>query len=133
MIPTPRTPKDCQMFCGVVNYLAMFCENLQKLFGPITKLSRKGVPFVWGKEQQVAFEEIQKRISNPPILHLPRSTGRFILYTDTNRQFMGSSLWQALEGKPCFVGYASKTLSTACLNYNVTELEMTGLLVNMRL
>ena len=46
---------------------------------------------------------------------------------------MGSSLWQVQEGKPCLVGYASKTLPTACLNYSVTELEMTGLLVNMGL
>ena len=57
--------------------------------------------------------------------------GRFILYSDTSRQFTGSSLWQKQKGKPCFVGYASKTLPTACLNYSVMELEMTGLLVNM--
>ena len=35
--------------------------------------------------------------------------------------------------KTLLVGYASKTLPTACLNYSVTELEMTSLLVNMRL
>ena len=31
------------------------------------------------------------------------------------------------------MGYACKALPTACLSYNVTELEMTGLLVNMGL
>ena len=31
------------------------------------------------------------------------------------------------------MGYASKTFPTACLNYSVTELEMTSLLVNMGL
>ena len=41
-------------------YLALFCENLQKLMEAITELTRKGVPFVWGKEQQIAFEEIKK-------------------------------------------------------------------------
>ena len=46
---------------------------------------------------------------------------------------MGSFLWQVQEGKLCFVGYASKTLLTACLNYSVTELEMTSLLANMGL
>ena len=59
------------------------------------------------------LEEIKKRMSNPPVPHLPRSTGRFILYTDTSRQLTGSSLWQVQEGKPCSVGYASKTLPTA--------------------
>ena len=93
-IPIPRTPKDCKSFYGVVNYLDLFCENLQKLLGPITELTRKDVPFILGEEQQIAFDEIKKRMTNPPVLHLPRSTGRFILSTDTSRQFMDSSLWQ---------------------------------------
>ena len=112
--------------------MALFCANLQKLLGSITELTRKGIPFEWGKEQPIAFEEITK-MSNPPVLHLPRSTERFILYTDTSRKFRGSCPWQEQEEKPCLVGYASKTLSTACLNYMETELEMTGLLVNMGL
>ena len=29
-IPTPRTPKQCRSFCGVVNYLSLFCPDLQK-------------------------------------------------------------------------------------------------------
>ena len=30
-IPTPKTPKYCKSFCGVVNYLSLFCPDLQKL------------------------------------------------------------------------------------------------------
>ena len=37
------------------------------------------------------------------------------------------------EGKAKLIGYASKTLPEACSRYSVTELEMTGLLVNMNL
>ena len=40
---------------------------------------------------------------------------------------------QIQEGKPRLIGYASKTLPEACARYSVTELEMTGLLVNMNL
>ena len=29
-IPTPRTPKQCKSFCGVVNYLSLFCPDLHK-------------------------------------------------------------------------------------------------------
>ena len=45
---------------------------------------------------------------------------------------MGSSLWQIQEGKPKLLGYASKR-PEACTRYSATELEMTGLLVNMNL
>ena len=49
-IPTPRTAKQCKSFCGVVNYLSLFCPGLQTLLKPIVELTRKGRPFVWGQE-----------------------------------------------------------------------------------
>ena len=64
---------------------------------------------------------------------MPKAEGRFILYSDTSIEGTGSSLWQIQEGKPKLIGYASKTLPEACSRYSVTELEMTGLLVNMNL
>ena len=132
-IPTPRTAKQCKSFCGVVNYLSLFCPDLQTLLKPIVELTRKGRPFVWGQEQEKAFKEVKLRLANPPVLHLPKAEGRFILYSDTSIEGTGSSLWQMQEGKAKLIGYASKTLPEACSRYSVTELEMTGLLVNMNL
>ena len=132
-IPTPRTPKQCKSFCGVVNYLSLFCPDLQKLLKPIVELTRKGRPFIWGDVQEKAFREVKLRLKNPPVLHLPKADGRFILYSDTSIEGTGSSLWQIQGGKPKLIGYASKTLPEACSRYSVTELEMTGLLVNMNL
>ena len=70
---------------------------------------------------------------NPPLLHLPKADSRFILHSDTSKEGTGSSLWQIQEGKPKLLGYASKTLPEACMRYSATELEVTGLLVNMNL
>ena len=132
-IPTPRTLKQCKSFCGVVNYLSLFCKDLQKLLKLIVELTRKGRPFIWGKEQEKAFQEVKEQLARPPVLHLPKADGRFILYADTSIEGTGSSLWQIQEGKAKLIGYASKTLPEACSRYSVTELEMTGLLVNMNL
>ena len=132
-IPTSKTAKQCKSFCGVVNYLSLFCPDLQTLLKPIIELTRKGRPFVWGQEQEKAFKEVKLRLTNPPVLHLPKAEGRFILYSDTSVEGTGSSLWQMQEGKAKLIGYASKTLPEACSRYSVTELEMTGLLVNMNL
>ena len=132
-IPVPRTPKQCKSFCGVVNYLSLFCPDLQKLLKPIVDLTGKDRPFIWGEAQEKAFNEVKLRLKNPPVLHLPRAEGRFILYSDTSIEGTGSSLWQIQEGKPKLIGYASKTLPEARSRYSVTELEMTGLLVNMNL
>ena len=132
-IPTPKTPKQCKSFCGVVNYLSLFCPDLQTLLKLIVELTKKGRPFVWGKAQENSFVEVKKRSTNPPVLHLPKAEGRFILYSDTSIEGTGSSLWQMQGGKARLLGYASKTLPEACSRYSVTELEMTGLLVNMNL
>ena len=132
-IPTPRTAKQCKSFCGFVNYLSLFCPDLQVLLRPIVELTHKDRPFVWGKEQEAAFSEVKKRLTNLPMLHLPKADGIFILYSDTSKEGTGSSLWQIQEGKPKFLGYASKTLPEACTRYSATELEMTSLLVNMNL
>ena len=52
----PKTAKGCRSFAGMVNFLSMFCPELQKLLKPIYDLTRKGRPFNWGKEQQDSFE-----------------------------------------------------------------------------
>ena len=109
-IPTPTTPKQCKSFCGVVNYLSLFCLDLQKLLKPIVELTRKDRPFIWGKTQEKAFCEVKLRLKNPPVLHFPKAEGRFILHSDTSIEGTGSSLWQIQGGKPRLIGYASNRL-----------------------
>ena len=87
-----------------------------------------------GRHSRESFQRSQIEVKEPPpVLHLPKADGRFILYSDRSIEGTGSSLWQIQGGKPKLIGYASKTLPEACSRYSVTELEMTGLLVNMNL
>ena len=87
-----KTPKGCRSFAGVVNFLSMFCPELQKLLKAIYDLTRKGRPFIWGKEQQNSFEEIKCRLIKMPVLHMPSKTGRFHLYSDTSKFVTDSTL-----------------------------------------
>ena len=68
---------------------------------------------------------------NPPILYLPKPGGRFILHCDSSRTHTGSFLWQVQEGKSRLISYASKSMPAQ--NYSVTELEMTGIAVDIHL
>ena len=96
----PKMPKGCRSFAGVVNFLSMFCPELQKLLKCIYDLTRKGRPFHWGKEQQDSFIEIKHRLVKPPVLHMPNKTGRFHLYSDTSKYATSSALYQIQGGKP---------------------------------
>ena len=121
---SPKTPKGCRSFARVVNFLSMFCPELQKLLKPIYDLTRKGRPFIWGKEQQDSFEEIKCRLVKPPVLHMPNKTGRFHFYSDTCKFATGSALYQIKNGKPKLIAYASKRLPGAVKSYSITELEL---------
>ena len=101
----------------------MFCLELQKLLKQIYDLTRKGRPFVWGKEQD-SFEEIKCRLIKPPVLHMPNTTGRFHLYLDTSKFARGSTPYQIENGQPKLIAYASKRLPEAPKNYSITELEL---------
>ena len=128
---TPNHGKSCRSFAGMVNFLSMFCPDLQKLLKPIYDLTRKGRPYIWGKEQQDSFEEIKCRLIKPPVLHMPNKTGRFHLYSDTSEFATGSALHQIQNRKPKLIPYASKRLLEAAKSYSITELELCGLAINI--
>ena len=129
----PSTAKVCRSFAGMVHFLSMFCPDLQRLLKPIYDLTMKGRQFIWGKKQQNAFEEIKDRLIKPPVLHKPKSTGRFHLYSDTGKFATGSTLYQIQNGKPKLMAYASKRLPEAARNYYITVcgLELCGLVINI--
>ena len=87
---------------------------------PIYDLTRKGRQFIWGKEQQTAFEEINHRLIRLPVLHLPNSTGRFHLYLDTSKFSMGIILYQIQNWKSKLIAYASKRLPETARNHFIT-------------
>ena len=115
----------------MVNFVSLFCPELQKLLKPIYDLTRKGRQFNWGKEQQQAFDEIKHRLQRLPVLHLPNRHRRFQLYSDTNKFTTRSALYQIQIGQPRLIAYASKRMLEAAKNYSITELEMCGLAMNI--
>ena len=122
-------PKGCRSFARMVNFLSMFCPELQRLLKPIYDLTRQGRHFIWGKEQQEVYEKIKGRLVRAPVLHMPIHEGRFHLYLDMSKFAAGSALYQIQNGKPRLIVYASKRLPEAVRSYSITELELCGLVI----
>ena len=127
----PTNAKGCRSFAEMVNFVSIFCPELQKLLKPIYELTKKGRHFIWGKEQQEAFDEIKVRLQKPPVLSMPDKRGRFTLYSDTSKHATGSALYQVEDGMPRLIAYVSKRMPEAAKNYSITELEMCGLAINI--
>ena len=127
----PTTPKGCRSFAGMVNFVSIFCLEIQKPLKPINDLTRKGRPFMWGDEQQKACEVIKSRLQKPPVLSMPDKKGRVILYSDTSKSATGHAVYQVQDGKPKLIAYASKRMPEAAKSYSIIELEMCGLTINI--
>ena len=84
-VKPPTTVKECRSFCGMVNYMSIFLPSLQEKLIPIYFITRKGVPFYWGEEQQKAVDSIKQDITNAPVLLMPNATGHFVLVSDTSK------------------------------------------------
>ena len=81
-----------QKFYGNGEFSEYVLSRIQKLLKPIYDLTRKGRTIVWEKVQQDSFEEIMCRLIRPQVLHMPNTTGRFHLYSDTSKFATGSVL-----------------------------------------
>eukprot|EP00795_Rhopilema_esculentum_P002969 gene2969-1223_t len=66
-----RKPKDVagvQRFIGMVKYLAKFLPRLSEVCEPLRSLTHKDAPWVWGKDHDKSFADIQKAICEAPVL-----------------------------------------------------------------
>jgi hypothetical protein len=86
--------REARGFLGVAGYHCMFVPGFSKLAAPITKLTSKGVPFVWGPEQQEAQNKIIDLITNAPILAWPDPSRQFELEVDASQISTGAILYQ---------------------------------------
>ena len=128
----PATIKGCRSFAWLWWILLVSsAPEFQKLLKPIYDLTRKGRQFIWGEEQQKAFDEIKHRLQRPPVLYLPNRHGQFQLYSDTSKFTTGSALYHIQIGQPRLIAYASKRIPEAVKNYSITEIDMCGLAMNI--
>ena len=130
-VKPPKTVKECRSFCGMVNYMSVFLTSLQEKLIPIYFITRKGIPFYWGEEQQKAFDEIKYDVTHAPVLLMPNSKGHFVLVSDTSKVGCGAALYQKQRGRYHLVAYYSKRLPEAVANYSISELELTGVMANV--
>ena len=78
-----------------------------------------------------AFNNIKELLISPPVLKAPTPDGLFCLESDTSREGVGGTLLQKQGEEWAVIGYYSKGLPQSSKNFGITQLELTGLLVNI--
>jgi hypothetical protein len=131
--PVPTTVKEVQRFHGCASYYRKFIKDFAKIAAPLYMLFRKDTPFIWGDEQQKAFETIREALITAPILAYPdtqaayKGTKPFKIYTDACKDGLGAHLVQGGEdGKEYTIRYEARGTDNAMKNAAPTDLELAG-------
>ncbi|GJU32374.1 putative reverse transcriptase domain-containing protein [Tanacetum coccineum] len=117
---TPTTPSEIRSFLGLAGYYRRFIANFSKIAKPLTSLTQKNQKYVWGVEQEEAFQTLKNNLCDAPILTLPDGVEDFVVYCDASNQGLGCVLMQ--RGK--VIAYASRQLKIHEKNYTTHDLEL---------
>lgn len=109
--PVPKTRKHLRGFLGLCNYYRKFIKDFGKIASCLNKLTSNNVDFKFEQRHMEAFNELKKRLINPPVLAHPDFDKPFVLTTDASSLGLGAVLSQAQDGHDKPIAFASRALN----------------------
>jgi RNase H-like domain found in reverse transcriptase len=90
--PEPRKFKDIQSFLGFANFYRHFIFNFSDLTVPLTRLTRKGTPWVFSESCRTSFEALKEAFTSAPVLAKWNPGAPLIVETDASDYALGAIL-----------------------------------------
>src|SRR6266487_174365 len=121
---SPSNKKQLQSLLGKINFLRRFISNLSgkaQPFLPLLRLKKEDI-FTLGQDQQKAFYDIKRYLSNPPTLMPPIRNKFMKLYISASDLTLGSMHAQEdANGDEKTIYYLSRVLNNAETKYSCIE------------
>ena len=114
----------------MINFYRDVWPRCSHILAPLAKLSSKTGKLNWlrGKVQQPAFEQAKAMLCKRAMLAYPDFKKPFNLYTDASDLQLGATLVQ--DGKS--IGFYTRKLNSAQLNYTVGKKELLGIVEGLK-
>ncbi|GKA82822.1 putative reverse transcriptase domain-containing protein, partial [Tanacetum coccineum] len=96
---------------------------------PLTNTPQKNKPYVWGDDEEEAFQTLKLKLCSAPILSLPEGSEDFVVYCDASLKGFGAVLMQREK----VIAYASRQLRKNEENYTTHDLELGAVIFALRL
>lgn len=61
-----------RQFLGLANYYRKFVEGYSRIASPLTDLLKKDKSWKWGEKQQSVFDALKVKLTEEPVLALPK-------------------------------------------------------------
>ncbi|GKB08135.1 putative reverse transcriptase domain-containing protein [Tanacetum coccineum] len=117
---SPTTPTEVRQFLGLAGYYRRFIKGFSKIAKSLTELTQKNKKYIWGENQESAFQLLKLKLCEAPILALPEGNNDFVIYCDASLQGLGAVLMQREK----VIAYASRQLKPHEENYTTHDLEL---------
>ncbi|GJU41142.1 putative reverse transcriptase domain-containing protein [Tanacetum coccineum] len=76
---------------GLTNAPAVFMDLMNH---SLTELTQKNKKYIWGEDQESAFQLLKQKLYEAPILALPEGSDDFVVYYDASHEGLGAVLMQ---------------------------------------
>ena len=100
--------RQVRSFHGLAGFYRRFVKDFSTIAAPLNELTKKGVPFMWGVAQDLAFDELKCLLNSTPLLALPDFSTQFGVECDASGIGIGGALME--EGRP--IAYCDNYIST---------------------
>lgn len=123
--PQPSNVHEVRRFLGLTSFFRRFMKHYAARAEPISRLTRKDQPFVWGHEQQEAFNDLKNAMASSPILALYNPNATTELHTDASCQGLaGMLLQQGADGRMHLIYCVSKKTNENEKHFHSSRLEL---------
>ncbi|GJZ07371.1 putative reverse transcriptase domain-containing protein [Tanacetum coccineum] len=101
-------------------HVDLFKIEAVKNWASLTTPTEKNRKYIWGENQESAFQLLKQKLSEAPILALPEGNKDFVIYCDISHPGLGAMLMQREK----VIAYASRQLKPNEENYTTHDLEL---------
>ena len=124
MMPPPRNVSSLCSFLGSVQFYGKFLPNLATITEPLHRLTKKGIPWSWGAEEQEAFQKLKDLLCTDTILVHFNPTLQIGISCDASEVGLGAVLFHRYsDGSERPIANASKTLTNTQRGYSQIQKE----------
>ena len=123
--PEPRKVKDVQSFLGFANFYRRFIYNYSSIVIPLTRLTRKSVPWNFSEDCRSAFRDLKKAFTTAPVLTHWMPDKQIVVETDASDYALAAILSiYTSDGELHPMGFHSRTFNSSELNYDTHDKEL---------
>ena len=130
--PLPQNSTDVRSFLGRTSYYRRFIPEFASRSKPLADLTKKKCKFMWNKDAQKSFDDLQHCLTSAPILRCPDFSLPFKLYTDACAYGIGAVLAQDTPNGEVVIAYASRLLKSSERKYGVLQKEALGIVWSLK-